>query len=196
METTKLVLRAGLMSGALVLTACAPAVIGGGAAIGVAATKEKGMSGAWSDTKISSAIEVGLYQKDPDLHRLVSVEVQNGEVLLTGALPTQEMHLDAVKIAWETKGVKRVIDKIGTSEGATLGTYATDTWITTQVKSSMMFDGDIQSRNYTIKTVSGQVYLMGVAQDQQELDKVIELARNTSNVTKVVSYVRLKDEVD
>lgn len=179
------------------LVGCVPAVVGGGAAtMGVAATKEKGVAGAWNDTKISSAIKLGLYQKDPDLHRLVDVNVQNGEVLLTGAAPNEEMHLDAVKIAWDCQGVKRVIDNIGRSEGASIGTYTKDTWITTQLKSSLMFDGDIQSRNYSIKTVSGQVYLMGIAQDQEELDKVINHASNTSGVEKVVSYVRMKDEVD
>jgi len=179
------------------LIGCVPAVVGGGAAVGVtAATKEKGVTGAWNDTKISTAIKVGFYQKDPDLHRLVSVNVQNGEVLLTGAVPNEQMHLDAIKIAWEPKGVKRVIDNIGRSENATFGTYANDTWITTQLKSILMFDGDIESRNYSIKTVSSQVYIMRIAQDQTDLDKVIHHARNTNGVTKVISYVRMKDEVD
>lgn len=196
MNIRKALLLTGIAGCSVVLSACVPAVVGGGAAMGVAATKEKGVTGAWNDTKISTAIKLGLYQKDPELHRLVSVNVQGGEVLLTGALPTEEMHLDAVKIAWEPQGVKRVIDNIGKSEGATLGTYTADTWITTQLKSKLMFDGDIQSRNYSIKTVSGQVYLMGIAQDQVELDKVVEHARSTNGVTKVVSYVRMKDEAD
>lgn len=195
MELSKTLMISGIVSSALVLSGCAPTILGGGAAVGVAATKEKGLSGAWTDTKISSTIKLHLYQKDPDLHRLVSVDVQNGEVLLTGAVPTEEMHLDAVKIAWDVKGVKRVIDNIGNSKGASFGTYTQDTWITTQLKSSLMFDGEIQSRNYSIKTVSGQVYLMGIAQDQQELDKVINHARNTSGVTKVISYVKMKEEV-
>lgn len=196
MNIQKALLLTGVISCSVGLSACVPAVIGGGAAVGVAATKEKGVTGAWTDTKISTEIKLKLYQKDPDLHRLVSVNVQNGEVLLTGALPTEEMHLDAVKIAWEPQGVKQVIDNIGKSEGATLGTYAKDTWITTQLKSTLMFDSDIQSRNYSIKTVSGQVYLMGIAQDEAELDKVVNHARNTTGVIKVVSYVRMKDEAN
>jgi len=195
MNIQKALLLTGVIGCSVGLSACVPAVVGGGAAVGVAATKEKGVTGAWTDTKISTEIKLKLYQKDPELHRLVSVNVQNGEVLLTGALPTEEMHLDAVKIAWEPQGVKQVIDNIGRSEGATLGTYAKDTWITTQLKSTLMFDSDIQSRNYSIKTVSGQVYLMGIAQDEAELEKVVNHASNTGGVTKVVSYVRMKDEV-
>jgi osmotically-inducible protein OsmY len=196
MNIQKALLLTGIVGCSIGLSACVPAVVGGGAAMGVAATKEKGVTGAWNDTKISTAIKLGLYQKDPELHRLVDVNVQGGEVLLTGALPTEEMHLDAVKIAWEPQGVVRVIDNIGKSEGASLGTYTADTWITTQLKSKLMLDGDIQSRNYSIKTVSGQVYVMGIAQDQTELDKVVEHARNTSGVSQVVSYVRVKGEAD
>jgi osmotically-inducible protein OsmY len=196
MHLTKTLYLSGIFSCCVVLSACIPAVVGSGAAVGVAATKEKGVTGAWTDTKISSAIKLALYQKDPDLHRVVDVNVQNGEVMLTGAVPNEQMHEDAVKIAWEPQGVKRVIDNIGRSQGASLGTYTKDTMITTQLKSTLMFDGDIQSRNYSIKTVSGQVYLMGIAQNQNELDKVVEYARNTGGVTKVVSYVKLKDEVE
>lgn len=196
MHFKKLLLLCGVVSCSGILVACVPGVIGGGAAVGVAAAKEKGVSGAWADTKISSAIKLGLYQKDPELHRVVDVNVQNGEVMLTGAVPNEQMHLDAVKIAWEPQGVKRVIDNIGRSEGASLGTYTKDTWITTQLKSTLMFDGEIQSRNYSIKTVSGQVYIMGIAQDQAELDRVVNHASNTVGVSKVVSYVKMKEEVN
>lgn len=195
MNVQKALLLTGIVTCSIVLSGCVPAVVGGGAAVGVAAAKEKGVTGAWNDTRISSAIKLKLYQKDPDLHRVVDVNVQNGEVMLTGAVPNEEMHLDAVKIAWDVQGVKRVIDNIGRSEGASIGTYAQDTWITTQLKSTLMFDGDIQSRNYSLKTVSGQVYIMGIAQNQAELDKVVDHARNTSGVSKVVSYVRMKDEI-
>lgn len=196
MHFKKVIFLSGLISSSLILVSCIPTVVGGGAAAGIAVTKEKGITGAFSDTKISAAIKLALYQKDPEMHRLVDVNVQNGEVLLTGAVPNEQMREDAVKIAWEAQGVKRVIDNIGRYEGASLGTYTKDTMITTQLKSSLMFDNDIQSRNYSIKTVSGQVYIMGIAQDQAELDRVVDRARNISGVTKVISYVKLKEELE
>ena len=54
-----------------------------------------------------------------------------------------------------------------------------------------MFDRDIQSVNYTIDTVQGMVYLMGVAQNQAELNRVVERARTIPDVKQVVSYVKL-----
>lgn len=181
---------------ALMASACAPAIIGGGAAVvGGAMVKEKGVSGSLSDARISTRLAIALYQEDPDLHARINTNVQNGEVMLTGAVPTNEMHLEAVRIAWEVPGVKRVIDNIGVSEGASLGIYAQDAWITTQLKSKLLFDPNIQSINYSIKTVSGKVYLMGIAQDQAELNVVVQQARNVEGVKKVVSYVRLKKDL-
>ena len=72
--------------------------------------------------------------------------------------------------------------------------YGRDTWITTQLRGYITFDKHIQSINYSIDTVNGVVYLMGVGQDQAEIDRVIDHARNTAYVTQVISYVRLRGE--
>ena len=50
-----------------------------------------------------------------------------------------------------------------------------------------------QSLNYSIEVVNGVVYLIGIAQNQKELDAVIEISKKTYGVTSVISYVRLKD---
>lgn len=184
----------GIASLSLTLSSCAPAIIGGAAAVGGSLVQEKGVSGNITDSQISTKIKVALYQSDPDLYHHVNVSVQNGEVMLTGNVETNEMHLEAVKISWDTKGVKRVIDNMTVAKNATLGLYAQDTWITTQVKTQLLFDQNIQSVNYSIKTVEGNVYLMGLAQDQAELDRVVEVTRHTQGVKKVISYVRLLDE--
>lgn len=175
------------------LSSCAPVIIGGAAVVGSSVVQEKGVSGNITDSQISTKIKVALYQYDPNLYHYANVSVQNGEVMLTGNVPTSEMQLEAVKISWDTKGVKRVIDNMTVAKEATVGLYAKDTWITTQIKTQLLFEQDIQSINYSIKTVGGNVYLMGVAQDQTELDRVVEVARHIQGVKKVISYVRVKD---
>lgn len=179
---------------AAALSACAPAIIGGGTVVGTAAVSEKGISGALSDTQISTQIRAKLYKKDPELYYKVGVTVTNGEVMLTGAVSNDTMQLDAVRLAWEVQGVHRVIDNITVSCETNLGSFAQDSWITTNLRSSLLFDVDILSVNYSIKTMNGIVYLMGIAQDQNELNRVVNHARNTSYVKKVVSYVQVKGE--
>ena len=64
---------------------------------------------------------------------------------------------------------------------------------TTQIKTKLLFNGDVQSVNYSIKTVEAVVYVMGIAQSQSELNLVLETARHVPNVQKVVSYVKMLD---
>ena len=182
----------GLAAALSMITGCAPVIIGGATVVGGAITKEKGLSGSVEDSKISTQLKLRLYQKDPDLHACVHITVQNSEVMLTGSVPTNEQHLDALKIAWEIPGVHRVIDNISISKGANVGMYVKDTWITTQIKSSMLFHSNIYSLNYSVKTVSGIVYLMGISLTEEELELVTNMARKTYGVDRVVSYVKLK----
>lgn len=184
---------ASAISLSFLLSSCAPAIIGGAAVVGSSVVQEKGISGNITDSQISTKIKVGLYQYDPNLYHFANVSVQNGEVMLTGNLPTSEMQLQAIKISWETKGVKRVIDNTTVAKEASIGLYAKDSWITTQVKGKLLFAQNVQSVNYSIKTVSGNVYLMGVAQDEAELQQVVDIVRNTEGVQKVISYVHMKD---
>lgn len=177
------------------LSSCAPVIIGGGALVGALATREKGVSGTVSDSQISVMIKAKYYSFNSDLHSKVGVNVQSGEVLLTGSVPDPQWQVEAERMAWEVNGVKGVDNHIEVSEdGGGLGTLAQDTLITTQVKSHLLFDGDIRSLNYSIKTIAGNVYIMGLAQSQEELEKVTKYASGVKGVNKVVSYAKLKEE--
>jgi osmotically-inducible protein OsmY len=70
---------------------------------------------------------------------------------------------------------------------------AQDIWIATQLKTKLLVDSEVSSINYSIETVNQVVYLMGVAQSQAEIDRVIGHAKNISYVRRVVNYVRVKD---
>lgn len=184
-----------LIASAFLLTSCFPAVIGSGATVVTSAAKEKGVTGTWSDSQISVALKAKIYNYDRDAHRRVGINVQNGEVLLTGTLPNQEQVDKVEQLAWQVQGVKRVINHVGvtTDDGLNIKEGSKDSWITTQIKTNLLFEGDIKSINYSIKTVSSIVHVMGIAQNQAELDKVLKIARNTKGVKKVVSYVQIKE---
>lgn len=183
---------AGLLALALAAGGCAPLVVGSAASgIVVAATQERGLGGAISDAKIQAEINHLWLQHDIEMHRRLDMTVDQGRVLLTGRATTPEMRLDAVRLAWQAKGVQEVINEITVDEGGGLVDAARDTWITTQLRTRLTLDKEIRSQNYSIDTVNGVVYLMGVARSQAELDRVTGHARAIPNVKRVVSYVRL-----
>ena len=114
--------------------------------------------------------------------------------MLTGKVRTHRMRLDAVRLAWQAKGIEEVINEIVVTDKGGVGEYARDAWVTTQLMGRLLFDGEVRAINYSIETVAGTVYLMGIAQNRTELDRVTNHARNIAYVRRVVNYVRLKDD--
>lgn len=180
-----------LMTGAP-LSGCAPLVIGGaGATAAVAASEHRGLKGFASDTEIRASINYLWLQHSLDMTNRIGLTINQGRVLLTGRAADAQMRLDAVRLAWQAEGVQEVINEIKVDHGAGIADSASDTWISTQLRTRITFDGDVHSQNYSIDTVDGVVYLMGVASTQAELDRVIQHARSVPSVQRVVNYVRL-----
>ena len=184
-----------LAASAMVLSSCVPVVAAGvGTAVGVAAVQEGGLNEAASDAGIQVAINNLWFKHDTTMFRKLDMTVNQGRVLLTGVVQDPQHRIDAVRLAWQVKGVKQVINEIKVANSEGFVGYAKDTWITTRLRSAILVDGDVESLNYSIDTVQGTVYLMGFAQDQKELDLVIQKARTIPNVKQVVSYVKLVGE--
>ncbi len=186
-----------LISGfSLPVSGCNPVGLaaGAGASVGVAAAQEGGIRGAVTDSAIQLKVSDLWLKKDFNMYRRLSLTVKEGRVLVTGVVPTAEMRVEAIRLAWQADGVKQVLNEITVDEGGGVTGYAKDTWITSDIKTRLLLDKYVQSINYNVDTVKGNVYLMGVAQDQKELSRVMEYARNTSGVQNVVSYVRIRYE--
>jgi osmotically-inducible protein OsmY len=124
----------------------------------------------------------------------VGVKVIDGRVLLTGKVLTQTDRLEAVKIAWQQPGVNEINNEIIVTRNPqeSAPQIAKDSWITSEIRTKLLATRKIKSINYGFETIDGVVYVLGIAQNQKELKKVINIAINTKDVRKVVSYVRLK----
>lgn len=183
---------AALVMLAPLLGGCVEAVVGGAAATGVAASQERGLGGAAGDLQIRSEINFLWLKHDEKMYVAVGLNVHEGRVLLTGKVPTPQARVDAVRLAWQAKNVKEVINEIQVDQPGGIGEYASDAWISNQLRARLLFDADVSSINYSVVTVAGTVYLMGIARSQSEIDRVTTHARNIANVRRVISYVRVK----
>lgn len=166
--------------------------MGAGAATGLAAYQERGVDGAARDLAISSRIFERYAHADHTLVQSISVEVYEGRALLTGVVDTQDIRADAVRLAWQADGVTDVINEIIVDQNSGLLDTARDAWISTRLESALTFDEQIFAVNYAIETVAGTVYLIGIAQDDQELERVKNHARSIAYVKHIVSHVRIK----
>lgn len=183
-----------LLATAPALSGCVGMVIGAGATAGVAASEERGLEGATQDARIRVEINEAWFRHNVDMYSKVTLAISEGRVLLTGAVPTEQVREDAVRLTWQVAGVREVYNELLVSESSGVIDGARDLRIQQEIKSRMLFDKQISNINYTVDVTDGTVYLLGIAQSDTELNRVIGHAREVSAVKNVITYVRLKND--
>ena len=197
--TKSKVLQTGVFLGLLlpvlaIGSACTPigAVVGAGATAGVAAMSERGVQGTASDLAVHAQVLEKIASADHGLAASLSFEVYEGKVLAVGPVADEAEMAKVVGLIWQVDGVTDVINELMLTDNSSLLDTTRDNWISTQLKTALTFDGDVFAINYGIETKNKIVYLMGIAQSQRELDRVIAHARAIDYVRRVVSHVRIK----
>lgn len=188
------IITAIMLSFTLALSACAPALVGVGTAAVAASSTEKGFSTSVSDGVIQTKLSDKYLRSDVDILQGVSISVNEGAVLLTGAVATQEKKINATKLAWEIKGVREVVNEINVTEETSLKNKAKDFAAAAQLRLKIIGDGAVSSLNYSIDVVDGVVYLSGVAETEEERARVIALAQELPFAKKVVDYIILSSD--
>ena len=180
-----------LISSALALSGCVNAAIGIGTAAVAASTTEKGLSTSVSDSVIQTRLSESFFQTSQSIFLNVETSVNDGSVLLTGRLKTQEEKITATRLSWEIRGVREVINEIQLSEASSFKSSAKDLAASAQLRAALIRDTDISSLNFSIDVVNGIVYLSGVAENEEERERVVAHAQELRFAKQVVSYIIL-----
>jgi len=177
-----------------VFQSCAP-IIGtvGMFSLG-AASKEKGIGTALSDTIIKTKISNLIFKKDPSLIADTKISVNNGSVLFTGKVSEPEMRIQFTKIAWSLKGVNEVNNEIQISNTSSLRNIARDISSMGEIRARMMTDKKINSLNFSIDVVNDTAYLSGVASNVEEIGLVKAHASSARFIKEVYNYITLTDD--
>lgn len=188
--------RAALAAAALaILSGCVPALIAGtGAVVGTGVAQERTTRDALDDIETETSINNALLNESGSLFRRVSVEADEGRVLLTGSVPSPQESIRATEIAWAAPGTREVINELEIAERGNASAFAEDLWITTQLRSRLLGDPQIASINYSIEAYDGVVHLIGIARSQAELERATGHAAAVPGVRQVVSHVLLIDD--
>ena len=187
-------LTAFMLSLSLALSACAPAIVGVSTAAVAASSTEKGFSTSVSDGVIRTKLSDKYLRNDVDLVQAVAISVNEGAVLLTGNVATQDKKINATRLAWEIKGVREVVNELNVAANTSLKNKAKDFAAAAQLRLKIIGDGDVSSLNYSIDVVDGVVYLSGVAETQEERARVVALAQELPFAKKVVDYIILSSD--
>lgn len=182
---------AGLVLAGMALSGCAAAVVGTAGAVGIASVQERSVGDAIDDASTSTAIKSRLLSTRG--YGEVDVEVEGGQVLLTGRVNTPEERVRAEDVAWSVEGTQSVANEIRIEPAGGFVANLSDEWITARVRSALVTASDVRAVNINIETYGGVVYLMGLVRSQGELEEAAEKASYVSGVKQVVSFMRVRE---
>ena len=175
------------------LSGCASTILGGAASVGLASVQERSIKDAAIDLKLELQIQEKLFRANTDkLFVNVDVVLLEQRVMLIGNVESQELRDLASKIAWEVSPkIKNVINEITVGKKPTLVSQAQDARISLSLSGLLIGDAKISDINFTHSVSKQVIFLIGIAQDDEELNKVINHARSVKGVKKVISHLML-----
>ncbi len=192
--TSKIIL-AAMAAVSVSLSGCGAVLLAGAGTVGARSIlEERTTMSALEDAEIQLALNNRYLNHSGRLFHKISTDVQEGRVVLTGAVPTRQDKIDALTMAWEVPGVVSVTDEIQVGEGEGVAGYAEDAWISTRLRTALLTDLDIQSQNYNVETVGRVIHITGLARSPEELNLVLAHAQGISGAQKVVSHVLTIDD--
>ena len=176
------------------LSSCSQVIVGGATSTSMVILQERSAKQAAIDILIKAKIEEAMFSNDYDkLFSKVRVIVYEGRVLLVGTVVDDSIKENAYQISWNTKNVKEVANYITIGKNDLID-YVKDTRISLELRAKMLTDKEVSEVNFSVTTENRILYLVGIAQNNKELDKVIKHASNIAGVKKIVNLIRLKDE--
>ena len=98
-------------------------------------------------------------------------------------------------MAWETRGVRSVKNTITIRGQTNFKSTAKDVLITSQLRTALVFNKKTKARNYTLETVNKNIYIFGIAMNEEEKKEVINEANKIYDVESVVPSIYLASEL-
>ena len=125
----------------------------------------------------------------------IQSEVRDGNIFLSGKVDEPEEKIKITKMAWETNGVRSVKNAITIKGQTNFKSTAKDILITSQLRSALIFNKKTKARNYTLETINKNIYIFGIAMDQDEKKEVIDEANKIYDVDNVYPSIYLATEL-
>lgn len=181
-----------IVSVAIIQSGCALVAVGTAGAAATASANDRRTVGTQIDDKttqsrVRSAINDIPQVKD---NADVSVDVYNGQVLLTGQAPLQSMIADIEAAAKKTTNVLKVHNQIRLGSPIAATSTMNDVWLASKIKTIMLANEDIPLFKLELVVEDSEVFIMGLL-TKREASAAVEAARNVKGVTKVVRVMEL-----
>jgi osmotically-inducible protein OsmY len=180
----------------LILTSCvgtgSKGVFGTGVSI---ALDPRSLGTQIDDSIMQKNLVARLILLDKNYFLSITTKVLDGRIFLTGKVDDPEEKLKITKSAWETAGVRSVKNDIKIKEKFNFKRSAKDLLITSQLRTTLIFNKNVKSANYNIDTYKKKIFIYGIAMTSDERKEVINEAKQILDVEEVVASILLVEDL-
>lgn len=178
------------LAGSILMSGCAPLMVGGAMAGTVATVTDRRSSATQLEDQ---GIEVKALKPIREIGgdaANISALSYNRHVLLTGEVPSADIRQRVEEEIRRIDPVTHVTNDLAVMPKASLGSRSKDALISTKVKAALVENRDVQAGVFKVYTERGVVYLLGRVTDL-EGRIAVELARNVTGVERVVKMFEI-----
>ena len=147
------------------------------------------------DTIMQKSLVARLSLMEKKYFLSIQVEVLDGRIFVTGKVDKPEEKIKITKLAWETKGTRSVKNAVEIKGNSNFKSTAKDILITSQLRTAMIISKNIKSSNYTLETINKNIYIFGIAMDDDEKVEVLKEANKIYSVEKIIPTIYLVSEL-
>lgn len=115
------------------------------------------------------------------------INIVEGRVLLTGSVREEMIKQIIEKKIKENIKVRELLSELIVS--TTSKNHIKDYFIERMIKTKIFFKTKVRSMNYEISVMNGYVYIIGIANDEEELKLLTKAISTVRGVKEVVSYI-------
>ncbi len=176
-----------LLLSSLFLSGCSGLIVAGAATGAVASQDRRTVPTQLEDENIEIKSFTALFEND-ELWKDTNISVisYNNTVLMVGQAPTARLKTKATETIKQIEKIRKIHNQIRVAAPISFFASRNDEYLTSKVKTSMLFTSDFSSSNIKVVTENNEVFLMGIV-TKQEATRAVDIARNVDGVSKVIT---------
>lgn len=173
------------------LSGCATLIVAGAATGAVASQDRRTVATQLEDENIEVKAMSAFFKND-EIWKDTNIDVvsYNLNVLLVGQAPTASLKSKAAQEVKSIDRVNSVNNQVKVAAPISFFAKRNDEYLTSKIKSKMIFTGNLKSNAIKVVTENNEVFLLGKV-TQAEADEAVNIARNVDGVTRVIKVFEI-----
>lgn len=168
-----------------------------GTAIGTTAVvaSDSRSAGTMVDDKTIELKSLNIIKNNAKIYKESKLEATsvNGTVVVTGQCTNEEYIKFVVDNIKQVPQVTKVVNRVAVMEPVGVGQRSQDSWITTKVKTQLLFGREINSGRFKVITENAEVFLIGLV-TKSEASRAVNVVKDIDGVRKVVKVFEYIDD--